>query len=451
MKRLAKRISQLESLLADSKAISIVFYSVRPLLHAAVLECSRDTSITILSSQDDSDMQADYDVSQNLHESLSFRGIDHEYDSSLSLSGLRSLWLIYVAHLKTRELMKDSWTPAVEHAWKSALLSKDLTVQSFSALIQTFAENIRMNVFPRAWAIHQTKWFETAESVKSLMDVAQLMYSFELFVPRSVYRNPAGWDEYRLEWFHAVKRFPNEELLPIRDAIRITFNLSNDEEGHGTRGHRCITAQDKAIAESTGCALLFGEFLATGVHRAFDVEHLDASRADVIYDFGMGLGKLMMQAYMEYTNVTKFVGVELSPSRYIEGRDALRALVLYDDSYTKIQETDTTITIADPKGRTLEFREQNLFDCHDGLATADIIILETHFPKEIWPSICRYIAGMKPGSRVLTYENLHEAYGAIGDMGMPFEQQAINTRENDRFYTTWSPKRGHHFYTWTRR
>jgi len=210
-----------------------------------------------------------------------------------------------------------------------------------------------------------------------------------------------------------------------------------------------VTEKDKAIAASDGSALLFGEFLATGVHRAFDVEHLDGSRATVVYDFGMGLGKLLLQVYLQFPNIRSCVGVELSPNRYFLGRDALRNLVkLSNGDYVLVEESDKNIIIKDKDERTLEFREQNLFDAHEGLDLSDIIILETHFPQNVWDRLENYIRGMKKGARLLTYENLHNVYANKGKS--PFDQIPINEAANDRFYTTWSPRRGHHFYCWTR-
>ena len=51
------------------------------------------------------------------------------------------------------------------------------------------------------------------------------------------------------------------------------------------------------------CSLLFGEVLPDGVSKMLDSDHLDASNATVLYDLGMGCGRLCMQAFLEYPNL----------------------------------------------------------------------------------------------------------------------------------------------------
>ena len=54
-----------------------------------------------------------------------------------------------------------------------------------------------------------------------------------------------------------------------------------------------------------GCDLLYGEVLPAGVSRMLDARHLDASKADTLYDLGSGLGKLVMQAFLQFPNLKK--------------------------------------------------------------------------------------------------------------------------------------------------
>lgn len=50
--------------------------------------------------------------------------------------------------------------------------------------------------------------------------------------------------------------------------------------------------------------------------KLLDDDHLRAGRADVLVDMGSGTGKLCMQAFLTYTNLTRVVGIELSASRF---------------------------------------------------------------------------------------------------------------------------------------
>ncbi len=62
----------------------------------------------------------------------------------------------------------------------------------------------------------------------------------------------------------------------------------------------------------SGSSLLYGEVLPSGVTKLLDSIHLDASRAHVLYDLGCGIGKLAVQAWLQWPHLTKVVGVEVS-------------------------------------------------------------------------------------------------------------------------------------------
>jgi hypothetical protein len=362
---------------------------------------------------------------------------------------LKDLIVQLVSNVNVQKLTHSYWTSSIHNLWLSILKSNALSKFSeLAGLLSMFVESLdsdRLNTF---WKADSTRWYAMADEAKDKIDIAALLYSLELVIPVGQFSNPFAWEEERYEWLNALKRFPNESLAELKETIRLAYGLSLDEEGHATLGHKCITEKDKAIANADGSSFLFGEFLATGVHRAFDKEHLDGSNAKVVYDFGMGLGKLLLQVYLQFPNIEKLVGVELSPSRYQLGRDGMnRFYHQHSGQYTFVKTEEKITSIVDSASRLLEFREQNLFDAKEGLQ-ADIIILETHFPKEVWDRLTGFIANMKSGSRLLTYENLFPIYEG---KDMPFEQIPINAAPNDRFYTTWSPKRGHHFYLWRRK
>lgn len=67
--------------------------------------------------------------------------------------------------------------------------------------------------------------------------------------------------------------------------------------GHKTDGHVCLTEEDREAAASSRSSLLYGEVLPAGVSRILDADHLDAASASVLYDFGMGTGKLALQGW----------------------------------------------------------------------------------------------------------------------------------------------------------
>jgi len=373
-------------------------------------------------------------------------------DDLVSMDTLTNLVLVLVDALNVKSLMKSSWTrqDGLHATWQKAIKTPELEIPTLAVLIELFVRNISPYALVSVWEQNAEKWFARCKNASSKLDITSLIHSLELCIARSYFGAPVAWENYRLEWLAALKRIQNEDLKEVREVIRLAYDMPGDEEGHATAGHRCISEKDKAIAAQDGSALLFGEFAVSGVHRAFDTEHLDGSSAETVYDFGMGLGKLLLQVYVTFPNIKKLVGVELSPSRYDLGADALRRLVSYNTEEYKIQkDSEKIVSIQDGNERLLEFREQNLFDCREGLDEADIIILETHFPKSIWIRMSTYILGMKRGARLLTYENLREVYSSYPEM--PFEQIPLNVVPDDRFFTTWSVRRGHHFYCWVRK
>lgn len=50
--------------------------------------------------------------------------------------------------------------------------------------------------------------------------------------------------------------------------------------------------------------------------QAFGPKRLDAARAEVLFDMGMGCGKVVVQAFLQFRNLKYVYGVELSLGRY---------------------------------------------------------------------------------------------------------------------------------------
>jgi hypothetical protein len=162
----------------------------------------------------------------------------------------------------------------------------------------------------------------------------------------------------------------------------------------------------------------------------------------------MGLGKFAMQAFFQFPNIEKAIGIEMARSRFKLGVDALRRLAqdLPDEFTLEINDEDSVI-LWDRKGRSLEFRCGDLFDCTDGVEQADVLICETHFSSEIMSKLISFLEKMKPSSRVLTFENLSNH---VKETPLQFEQLAVNVEWEDRFPTTWN-KTGHHFFLWKKK
>ena len=243
-----------------------------------------------------------------------------------------------------------------------------------------------------------------------------------------------------------------------------------------------LTPDDQSLAAEHKCDLLYGEVLPEGVSRMFDTEHLDLNSARTVYDLGSGLGKLAMQAYLQYGHLDWVCGVELARSRSAKGFEALRKLSKLrltaggtaagleatvtsgiveegkDGMSVKLTETIQSNVSSYSKclGRTkknkrhryFELRCADLFTVSDAWQ-ADVVICETKFPEEKYRDLAIYMSQMKPSVRVLTYEDLDVVY-AYCHLPNPYVRFE-NNHSNDRFYTTWAPNYGYRFHLWRKR
>jgi hypothetical protein len=88
------------------------------------------------------------------------------------------------------------------------------------------------------------------------------------------------------------------------------------ETGHLTKGHVSLTESDRMNAASMKSSLLYGELLPRGANKAMGNKRLEAHKAQSLFDLGMGTGKIVIQAFLQFKNIRYAYGVELSQGRY---------------------------------------------------------------------------------------------------------------------------------------
>ena len=103
-----------------------------------------------------------------------------------------------------------------------------------------------------------------------------------------------------------------------------------------------------------------------------------------------------------------------------------------------------TVTENKGKGRVLKLERGNMLDVQH-IDLADIVMLETDVPLESHAQVCSLLRNLKVGARILTYLDLRKIWP---DEDFFFRQVSINRSVADRFPTSWSVQRGHHFYLW---
>ena len=107
--------------------------------------------------------------------------------------------------------------------------------------------------------------------------------------------------------------------------------------------------------------------------------------------------------------------------------------------------------------RKLEVICDNLFNIEEKIiAEADIVILETDLPPNHYSNLCMLLSKMRKDARILSYLNLKQIWMVFTkrmnnpDSEFPFLQLASNISQSDRFSTSWSVDRGHHFFLWVK-
>lgn len=97
-------------------------------------------------------------------------------------------------------------------------------------------------------------------------------------------------------------------------------------------------------------------------------------------------------------------------------------------------------------GGVLEMEVGNLLAVK-GIETADIVLLETDLASTIYADLCALLRRLKKGARAFTYLDLRKIWSS----GVfPYRQLDINRPISDRYATSWSVNRGHHFFLWVK-
>ena len=98
--------------------------------------------------------------------------------------------------------------------------------------------------------------------------------------------------------------------------------------------------------------------------------------------------------------------------------------------------------------RVIHLKCGNMFDI-ENIGTADIVMMETDVPSEQFDNLKQLLLRMKDHGRLLTYLDLRKVFDMKSRI-LPFKQLDDNRQQSDRYPTSWSVQRGHHFYLWTK-
>ena len=165
-----------------------------------------------------------------------------------------------------------------------------------------------------------------------------------------------------------------------------------------------ISDEERKIITEQGCAPVYGEILNISLKTLLDDLHITPN--DVFYDLGSGIGKVTIQAYLDYT-FKKAVGIELSPTRY-------KHSIIAKNELQKINALDKT--------RTLEFRNEDITKSNIDDATV-IFMCATCFPENLMDTLTKKLSMLKPGLKLLTLKFLtnteHSNFKLIKEYSLP--------------------------------
>ena len=285
--------------------------------------------------------------------------------------------------------------------------------------------------------------------------------------------------------FKSESSLENDGLAPIESNWVYVENISIDyafaqsvlfniyggtiqETGHLTKGHICLTESDRRNAIAAKGSLLYGELLPRGVNKALGPSRMDASNASVVFDLGMGTGKILIQSFLQFRNLRYLYGIELSSGRYRIAEEALLRLVqllgsenfniqINPGKFIVVREMvpNTDEDSDEPCERVIHFECGNMFSINN-IEIADIVMMETDFPSELNGDLFKLLTGMQEGARVLSYLDLRKTSNGLSSIRDPenlqfsnhFQQLDHNRHLSDRYPTSWSVQRGHHFFLW---
>lgn len=153
------------------------------------------------------------------------------------------------------------------------------------------------------------------------------------------------------------------------------------------------------------------------------------------------------QSYDKFACETKCEETNDTALRYRAADDFKNGLLRSETDINNTTNNVSKISTRKCKGRVLKLEFGNMFDVKD-IHTADIVMLETDIPQELQADLCALLSNMKADSRTLTYLDLRKTW--CSNSFFPYRQLENNKNLSDRFPTSWSVQRGHHFYVWTK-
>jgi len=170
-------------------------------------------------------------------------------------------------------------------------------------------------------------------------------------------------------------------------AFNANANLLNDLYSN-LSGFNIPSEEYKKI-QNAGGAPTYGEITYESVNKL--LKKFDLTKKDVFYDLGCGIGKMVVQIYLN-SPAKKCVGIELSKTRYDEAK--------------KVQEALKNKHLLKKKQKLI-FQEKDILKAN--LSDATVVYMgSTCFSHELMEKLMKKLAKLKKGLRVATLQPFPE-------------------------------------------
>eukprot|EP00746_Dinoflagellata_sp_MGD_P051640 gnl/MRDRNA2_/MRDRNA2_229930_c0_seq1.p1 gnl/MRDRNA2_/MRDRNA2_229930_c0~~gnl/MRDRNA2_/MRDRNA2_229930_c0_seq1.p1 ORF type:complete len:356 (-),score=54.18 gnl/MRDRNA2_/MRDRNA2_229930_c0_seq1:31-1062(-) len=261
-------------------------------------------------------------------------------------------------------------------------------------------------------------------------------------------------------WWEGTHAFANskedETAQHVLDAIDAAYGASVGSVGRQTFEHARPASNE--VKQRYSADLAYGELLPGAITRMLRVLGVRERGINQILEMGMGVGKLAMQAFLEYEGIS-VLGVELLPERCETAANAALRLDDMEDSNSRRNfsvkdarniDGHGSIRIRRKKklgGGDLEFRRGNMLDVSSKeVAASGLIVMHTNVPEDQRGRLQALLGHVKNGTRLAMLHDLRTMWGN-GKTFCPFHSiPAVAPAVQWYFRTSWAPAVGVPFY-----
>lgn len=174
--------------------------------------------------------------------------------------------------------------------------------------------------------------------------------------------------------------------------------------------HQSDNANTKKVP--LGVSLQYGSVTTIGVTQFINYSALKFDETNVICDFGMGYGKLILQIFEECDWIHKLIGIELNSSRYDDAVRNLRSLASHLKKTTKIDyyinDSENDRVVLKGNKRELIMENGSITDYPHHIKDSDVSFLHIAFNSSFHEPLGKLISSAKKNSFIISYLSLDE-------------------------------------------